>query len=57
MSKIVTSMFKNGTGGCAGWSVSSGFPGCGGLSGVFPIVFVLYPNDLPSEASSSHQYH
>ena len=54
---MVTSMFKNGTGGCAGWSASSGFPGCGGLSGVFPIVFVLYPNDLPSEASSSHQYH
>ena len=60
VSKIVTSMFKNGTGGCAGWSVSPGFPGCGGLFGVFPSIFVSYPKDLASEAlsisSSSHQY-
>ena len=56
----MTSIFKNGTGSCAGWSVSPAFTGCGGLFGVFPSIFVSYPKDLASEAlsisSSSHQY-
>ena len=43
-------MLKDGTGGCAGWSASPGYPGCSSLSGVSPTIFVLYPNDLPSGA-------
>ena len=42
----VTSTFKVGTGGRAGRSASPSFPGCGGL---FPVIFVLYLNDVPSE--------
>ena len=59
MSEIVTSTFKVGTaccGGCGVW-VPSAFcgdqEGRGGLSGVFPTIFVLYLNDLLSEALSS----
>ena len=56
LSGIVTSRFKAGTAGCGdcdGW-VPSGFcGGCGGRSGicgVFPTIFILYSNGLPSEA-------
>ena len=49
VSEIVTSMFKDGTGGWAGWSASPGFLGCGGLSDVSASIFVLYSNDFPSE--------
>ena len=44
LSGIVTSTFKVGTPGCAGRLASPGFPGFGfgGLSGVFPTIFVLY---------------
>ena len=52
LSGIVTSTFKDGTGGCADWSAFPGFPGCGGRSGVSPIIFVLYSNGLPSDALS-----
>ena len=45
-------MFKGGTGGRGGRSLSASFPPCAGLASVFYIVFVLYLNDLPSEASS-----
>ena len=48
----VTSTFKDGTVGCGGWSVSPGFLGCGGLSGASSTSFVLYLNDLSSEALS-----
>ena len=50
LSGIVTSTFKDVTGGCAGWSTSPGFPGCGGLFGVSPTIFILYSNDLLSKA-------
>ena len=43
----MASTFKVGTGGRF---TSQSFPG---LSGVFPTIFVLYLNDLPSEALSS----
>ena len=48
-SGIVTSKFKAGTGGRF---ASPSFPA---LSGVFLIIFVLYSNDLRSEAY--HQHH
>ena len=44
LSGIVISTCKVGTGG---QFASPSFPG---LSGVFPTIFVLYSNDLPSEA-------
>ena len=50
LSGIVTSALKNGTGGYAGRSTSSRFPGCVSLSSVSVTIFVLYSNDLPSEA-------
>ena len=65
LSGIVTSTFKAGTGGRGvrggrgSWDppvVSGGCGahfGCAGLCGVFPTIFVLYLNDLPSEALSS----
>ena len=49
----MTSTFKVGTTGCGGGFVSLWFPGCSGLSGVFSTIFVLYLNDLSSEALSS----
>ena len=52
LSGIVTCTFKDGTGCCASWSASSGFPGCGGRCGIFPIIFTFYLNNLPSEAFS-----
>ena len=59
MGGIVTSTFKVATvlcGCCVNW-VPSGFcGGCGsrgGLSGVFSTIFVIYLNDLPSQALSS----
>ena len=42
----MTSTFKVGT---ASLFAFLSFPGCGG---VFPTIFVLYLNDLPSEALS-----
>ena len=47
LSGIVYSTLKVGTGGRF---ASPSFPG---ISGVFPTIFVLYSNDLPSEALSS----
>ena len=38
---IVTSTFKVGTGGRAGWSASPEFSGCGSLSGAF-LLFLFY---------------
>ena len=52
----MTLAFKAGTGGCGswgGWILSEFFGDCcgrSGLSGVFPPIFVLHLNDLPSEA-------
>ena len=47
MSRWATSTFTNGTGGCAGWSASPEFPGCGGSPAVFPIFLsyslMIYP--------------
>ena len=48
----MTCTFKDKTSGCAGWVASSGFPGCAGRCGIFPIILVLYLNDLPSEVLS-----
>ena len=42
----------DGTDGCADWSTSPGFLGCGSVFGVFPSIFVLYLSYLPSEALS-----
>ena len=50
---IMTSTFKDGTSDCAGWLVSPSFPGYGDRSGVFPVIFVLYSNNLHCEALSS----
>ena len=49
---MVTSTFSDGTGSCAGWSPSPGFPGCGGIYGAFTTNFVLFSNDLISEVLS-----
>ena len=49
-SGIVTSAFKVGTGGCAGWPGSPGILGYGGHSGVSLAIFVLYSINSPSEA-------
>ena len=46
-SGIVTSTFK------VAQFASPAFPGCGGISGVFPTIFVLYLNDITSETSTS----
>ena len=52
----MTLAFKAGTGGCGswgGWILSEFFGDCcgrSGLSGVYPPIFVLHLNDLPSEA-------
>ena len=51
--KIVALTCKVGTHGRGGRSASPSFPGHAGLCGVFPTIFVLYSNDLPSEALSS----
>ena len=51
--KIVTSAFKIGAIGCSGQFTFPGFPVRGSLSGVFSTIFVLYLNNLPSEASPS----
>ena len=48
------SMFNYDTRGFAGWSASPEFPSFGGLSGPSSTIFVLYSNDLPSEALSLH---
>ena len=53
LSEIATSTFDVDTPGCAGWIVSHAFLGCGSRSGVFSTVFVIYLNNLPSEALSS----
>ena len=50
LSGIVTSMFKDGTSSCTVWSASPEFPRYGVFAGVFSIIFVLYLNDLSSEA-------
>ena len=55
LSEIVTSNFKAGTagrGGRGGWFPSGPGGGCdgrAGVHGVFPTIFILYLNDLPSE--------
>ena len=59
MSRIVTFVFKGGIGGCVGcgvWFQSWFGSGCAcraALASVFPIIFVLYLDDLLSEASLS----
>ena len=38
---------------CGGWDpfvIGGDCAGCAGRSGVFPVIFVLYSNDLPYEA-------
>ena len=47
------STFKHGPGGCGGQMASPSLPGRAGLFGVFPTIFVLYSNDLPSKGLSS----
>ena len=39
LSGVVTSMFKDGTGGCACWFAFPVFLGCGGYSGVSLTIF------------------
>ena len=57
LSGIGSSVFKRGIGGgcsCGDWEkcgCSGGCPDRGGLASVFPIIFVLYLNYLPSEVS------
>ena len=41
VSKIVTSTFKAGTGGCCSWFLSPLFPDCAGLCGIF-LLFSFY---------------
>ena len=53
MSGIVTPTFRVGIAGCTDGFASPRFSVCGGLSSVFPTIFILYLNDLPSEALSS----
>ena len=59
MSGIVISTFNVGAascGGCSGWDPSRFGTGCSDCSDVFRVfsaIFVLYLNDLPSEALSS----
>ena len=54
----MTSVYKPDPGGCGGrggWVLSRFCGGCGGCYGlfdVFPTIFVLYLNDLSSEALS-----
>ena len=50
---IIASTFRVGTGGCADWSASSGFPGCRDYDGVFPIIILLQWNEQPFEVVSS----
>ena len=52
----MTSAFKIGTVGCSGQFTFPGFLVRGSLSGVFPTIFVLYLNNLPSEALPSTSY-
>ena len=52
LSGIVNSTFKVGTASCCGRFASPSFPGRSALRGVFPTIFVLYLNHLPSEALS-----
>ena len=52
LSGMVISMFKVASGGRAGWWACPSFPDCDGLSGVFPVIFVLYLNHLLFEALS-----
>ena len=50
----MTLTFKGGTGGSGECSASPpSFPGRACRCGVLPTIFVLYSNDLPSEALSS----
>ena len=46
----MTSTFNVGTGARAGRAASLSFPGCADLAYVFPAVFILFLNDLPSES-------
>ena len=64
MNRTAASTFKVGTpcrGGCVGLVFWDPFGFCGGCSsrrgrsGIFPVTFVLYSNDLPCEAY--HQHH
>ena len=50
---IIASTFRVGTGGCADWSASSGFPGCRDCDDVFPIIILLKWNEQPFEVVSS----
>ena len=50
---IVKGMFKGGAGGRGGQFIPfGGTYGCRGCISLFPIYFVLYLNDLPSETLS-----
>ena len=51
LNATVAFKFKISTGGHAGRSASLSFTGCGGLSSVYPVIFVSYLNNQPSEAS------
>ena len=44
-SGIMVCTFKDGAGGCCGWSASPGFAGCDNIFGISPTAFVLYSND------------
>ena len=48
----MTSTFKDGTGDCEGWFLSSSFSVCGSCSVVSPAIFVFYSNVLLFEALS-----
>ena len=50
--RYFSGIVKVGTGCCAGRSASPGSSGCGGCAVVFPTIFILHLNDLPSEALS-----
>ena len=53
MGGIATSRFKVDSAGCGGRFACSRFSGQRGFFGVFTTSFVLYLNELPSEALSS----
>ena len=46
----MNSTFQDDNGSCSDWSASSGFPGHEDRSSLFPIICVLYLNDLSLEA-------
>ena len=52
-SRIASSVFENGNGGCGGSFASLKFPVSKGLTDIFSLIIVLHLNGLPSDELSS----